>query len=96
MRFKERQLSQMANHEISVDVEHDKHDLSKNEASKEDKLKPGRLLTAPEMTRYRGGFGGHCCPQLSLGLLEMRRRQNNATNQCMVKIEQHDMISEVD
>ena len=32
MRFKERQLSQMANHEISVDVEHDKHDLSKNEA----------------------------------------------------------------
>ena len=50
MRFKERQLSQMANHEIIVNVEHDKHDLSQNEASKEDKLKPGRLLTAPEMT----------------------------------------------
>ena len=57
MRFKGRQLHQMSNREILIHMEHNKHELSQIEVSKEDKLKPERSLTAKELTRYRGGQG---------------------------------------
>ena len=44
MRFKARQLTQMANYEIMIDVERYKHDLSQIEVPKEDKLKFERVL----------------------------------------------------
>ena len=91
MRFKERQLTQMANYEIMIDTEHHKHELQQIEVSKSDKTKPERLLTATEMTRYRGGIGSvgwlvdRCCPQLSVDFSEWRGRQNDATIEDMLK-----------
>ena len=57
MRFKAGQLTQMADGEIMIDMEHNKHELQPIEVSKSDELSPERLLSANEMTRYRGGFG---------------------------------------
>ena len=56
MRFKGRELTQMANYEIMIDMEHCKHDLQQIEVSKSDNAKLERLLSAKEMTCYRGGF----------------------------------------
>ena len=46
MRFKERQLLQMANCEIMIDMEHYKHELQQIEVSGSDKAKLERLLSA--------------------------------------------------
>ena len=90
MRFKGRQLTQMANCEIMVDMEHYKHELQQIEVSKTDKAKLERLLSAEEMTRYRGGLGsiGRLvdCLQLPFDLSERRRRQSDATIQDMLKL----------
>ena len=92
MMFKERQFTQTANCEIMIDMEHCKHELQQIEVSKSDKAKPERLLSAREMTRYRGGLGNigwladHCCPPLSFDHSERRRRQNDATTQDMLKL----------
>ena len=57
MRFTGRQLTQMANYDIVIDMEHYKHELQQIEISKSDKAKHKKLLSAKEMTRYRGGIG---------------------------------------
>ena len=44
MRFKERQLTQMANYEIMMDMERYKHDLSQIEVHQKDKIKFERVL----------------------------------------------------
>ena len=41
----------MANYEITIDMEHDKHEPQQTEVSKSDKAKPERLLSAKEKTR---------------------------------------------
>ena len=38
-------------------MEHYKPELQQIEVSKSDKAKPEKLLSAKEMTGYRGGFG---------------------------------------
>ena len=92
MRFKGRQLTQMSNGEIMIDMGHHKHELSQVDVSNEDKLKPERLLTTQEMSRYRGGFGSigwsvhHHQPQRSFDLSERRRRQHDATVQEVLKL----------
>ena len=89
MRFKERQLAQIPNFEIMIDMEHYKHDLQQIvPVSKSDKAEPEMLLPTTEMTRYGGGLGSigclgdhavHNCPSTSC------RRQNDATIQDMLK-----------
>ena len=85
-----------------VVMEHYMHELPQIEVSKSDKLKLQRLLSAKEMTRYRGGLGrigwllDLCCPQLSLHSPERHRRQNDATIQDILKIEQHDSNCQID
>ena len=85
-------MTQMANYETVVDMEHYKHELSQIEVSKVDKLRPEKLLSPREMTRDRGGLGSvgwlvdHCCPQLSFDFSERRRRQIDATFQDMLKL----------
>ena len=44
MRFKGRRLTQMANHEIMIDMEHCKDDLQQIIVSKSDKLKTKRFF----------------------------------------------------
>ena len=44
----------MANNEIMIDREHYKHKLSQIDVLKSDKAKPEKLLSAKEMTLYRG------------------------------------------
>ena len=44
VRFTQRQLTQMANYEIMVDMEHYKHELWKTEVSKECKLTPEKVV----------------------------------------------------
>ena len=86
-RESQRPSTQMANNEIMVNMQHYEHELSQIEVSNTDELKPGRLLSAKEMTRHRGGLGtigwqvDHVCPQLSFDLSERRRRDNDATIQ---------------
>ena len=83
MRVKERQLTQMANYEIMMHMEHCMHGLLQIEVSKSDKAKSERSLSAKEMTRYRGGLGSigwlvdHCSPLLSFDLSERHRRQKD-------------------
>ena len=73
-RFKGRQISQMPNGEIVLDMEQYKHELEQIEVSKADKTKPERILNSKEHTQFRGGVGSlgwfvdHCCPQLSFQL----------------------------
>ena len=95
VRFEERQLTQMAKHEIMTDITHCKHELSQLEVSIQDKLVLERLLSAKDMTRYRGGFGSFgwlvdkyllCCAQLSFDLSDKRKRENDATIQDMLKL----------
>ena len=92
MRFKGRQLTQIPNYEIMIDMEHHKHELHQLAISKPDKTKPERLLSTREMTRYSGGVGSvgwlvdHRCPQLSLDLSERRKRQEYATLQDMLQL----------
>jgi hypothetical protein len=93
VRFKGRQLTQMPNGEIVVDMEHYKHgDLEQIEISKADRLKPERALNPKEHTQFRGGVGSlgwlidHCCPQLSFDLAELRRRQAAPTIQDLLKL----------
>ena len=91
MRFKERQLLQMANCEIKIDMEHYKHELQQIEVSESDKAQPERLLSAKGVARYRGGLGSigwlvdYCCTQLCFDLSERRRRQNGASIQDMLR-----------
>ena len=85
MRFKARQLTQMANYEILIDMEHYKHERQQIEVSKPDKAKPER--------RYRVAL------EASDGWLiiavhnflrlprERRRRQNDATNSGHAQVE---------
>ena len=86
-RFKGRQISQMPNGEIVLDMEQYKHELEQIEGSKAEKTKPERLLNSKEHTRFRGGvvnlgwFVDHCCPQLSFQLAELRRKQASTTVQ---------------
>ena len=56
-RFRGRQLTQMANCEIVIAMEHHKHELQQIEVSKSHRATFERLLSATEMTRYRGGLG---------------------------------------
>ena len=93
MRFKGRQLTQMPNGEIVIDMEHYKHqDLEQIEVPKGDRLKPERPLNSKEHTKFRGGVGSlgwlvdHCCPQLSFDLAELRRRQASPTIQDLLKL----------
>ena len=85
-----------------VVMEHYMHELPQIEVSKSDKLKLQSLLSAKEMTRYRGGLGrigwllDLCCPQLSLHSPERHRRQNDATIQDILNIEQHDSNCQID
>ena len=75
-----------------ADIEHCKHELQQIEVSKSDKLIPGRLLSATDMTCCRADLGStgwlvdHWCPQLSFGASERRRRQNDATIQDILKL----------
>ena len=90
--FKGRQISQMPNGEIVLDMEQYKHELEQIEVSKADKTKPERLLNSKEQTQFRGGVGslgwfvGHCCPQLSFQLAELRRKQASPTVQSLLKL----------
>ena len=55
IRLKWRQLTQMANRQIIVDMEHYKHELQQIAVSKPDKAKLERLLSVQEMKHYRSG-----------------------------------------
>ena len=63
------------------DMEQYKHELEPIDVSKADKTKPERVLNSKEHAQFRGGVGSlggfvdHCCPQLSLQLAELRRKQ---------------------
>ena len=46
MRFKVRQLTQMANYEIMIEMQHYKHELQQIEVSKSDKAVPERSQSA--------------------------------------------------
>ena len=56
-RFKGRQISQMPNGEIVLDVEQYKHELEQVDVSQADKTKPERVLNSKEHTQFRGGVG---------------------------------------
>ena len=91
----------MANYEIMVDMGY-KHELPQIEVSEEDKRKPESLLTAKEVTPYRGGFGSvgclvdHCCPLLSFDLSGRCRRQDDCNHSGRSQTEQDDTISQLD
>ena len=91
-RFNGRQISQMPNGKIVFDMEQYKHELEQIEVSKADKTKHERLLNSKEHTHFRGGVGSlgwfldHCCPQLSLQLAELRRKQSSPTIQELFRL----------
>ena len=60
MMFRARQLTQMANHEIMIDKDHQVHARAATDRSLEVRQKPHLkgCLTAKEVTSYRGGRGG--------------------------------------
>ena len=91
-RFKGRQISQMPNGEIAFDMEQYKHELEQIEVSQAEKTKLERILNSKERTQFRGGVGSlgwlvdHCCPQLSLQLAELRRKQSSPTVQDLLRL----------
>ena len=52
MVIQRRQLTQLANHAVMIDVEHCKHELQQMS----DKLKSARLFSANDMTRHHVGY----------------------------------------
>ena len=91
-RFKGRQISQMLNGEIVYDMDQYKHELEQIEVSKAEKTKPERILNSKEHTQFRGSVGslgwliGHCRPQLSFQLPELRRKQSSPTVQDLLRL----------
>ena len=91
-RFKGRQISQMPNGEIVFDMEQVKHEVEQNDVSKADKTKPERNLNTKDHTQFRGGVGSlgwlvdHCCPQLSIQLPQLRRKQSSPTVQDLLRL----------
>ena len=108
MKFKARQLTQMANDEILIDMGWSvvagvfqpqkkqkqgstaKHELQQIEVSKSDTSKRKRMLTAKEMTRYRGGLRSvgwlfdNCCLRDRLKVNKMIRSAKST--ECKLKI----------
>ena len=60
--------------------------LNKLMSSKADKTDPERVLNSKEHTQFRGGVGSLGCPQLSLQLAELRRKQASPTVQDLLKL----------
>ena len=101
-RFKDRQISQMPNGEIVLDMEQYKHELEQIEVSKADITKPERLLKSKDHTQFRGGVGSlgwfvdHCCLQLSFQLAELRRKTGVTDSSRFAETQQSDPHSEGD
>ena len=101
-RFKGRQISQMPNGKIVLDMEQYKHELEQIEVSKDDITKPELLLNSKDHTQFRGGVGSlgwivdHCCLQLSFQLAELRRKTGVTDSSRFAETQQSDPHSEGD
>ena len=73
-RCKGRQISQMPNGEIVLDMEQYRHELEQIEVSKAEKTELERLLNSKEHIQFRGGVGSlgwfvdHCCPTVIISV----------------------------
>ena len=100
-RFKGRQISQMPNGEIVLDMEQYKHELEQVEVSKADRTKLERLLNSKEHTQFRGGVGSlgwfvdHCCPQLSFAAGRTASKTSVTDSSRFAETQQSDPHSEV-